>query len=175
MVSAPTVFGAVRRVSAAPTHQPEQSRALSWGQRRFLLVLGLPAFGVALAYTVVSTYLPVLLDRLSGPTVTGILLGVEGLIGLVLPILVGGWSDRLRTRIGGRLPFILAGAVFTIPALVLMPLFAGSLAGVAVTLALFLIGYFVYFAPYYALYPDLVPDEIRGRSQGFQGGLRQGD
>lgn len=88
----------------------------------------------------------------------------------MLPILVGGWSDRLRTRIGGRLPFILGGAAFAIPALVLMPLFADSLAGVAVTLALFLIGYFVYFA----LYPDLVPEEIRGRSQGRQGGLRAG-
>lgn len=100
----------------------------------------------------------------------------------MLPILVGGWSDRLRTRIGGRLPFILACAAFAIPALMLMQLFAGSLAGVAVTLALFLIGYFVYFAPYYfvyfapyyALYPDLVPEEIRGRSQGRQGGLRAG-
>lgn len=150
-----TAFGAVRRVNAAPTHQPEQSGALSWGQRRFLLVLGLPAFGVALAYTVVSTYLPVLLGRLSRADGHGHPAGRRGpdRAGTADPgrRLVG----RLRTRIGGRLPFILAGAAFTIPALVLMPLFAGSLAGVAVTLALFLIGYFVYLAPYYALYPDL--------------------
>lgn len=145
---------------------------LSGHQRRFVLVLGVPAFGIALAYTVVSTYLPVLLERLSGPLITGVLLGAEGLLGLAVPVLVGRWSDRLRTRIGGRLPLILAGAALAIPALVLMPLLAGSLIGIAVALGVFLIGYFTYFAPYYALYPDLVPADIRGRSQGIQGGLR---
>lgn len=137
-----------------------------------MIVLGLPAFGLALSYTVVSTYLPVLVDQLSGPAVTGILLGAEGLLGLTLPILVGTWSDRLRTRLGGRLPFMLPGAACAVAALVLMPLVAGSLAGIAVALAVFLVGYFTYFAPYYALYPDLVPEDIRGRSQGVQGGLR---
>lgn len=135
-------------------------------------MLGVPAFGIALAYTVVSTYLPVLLERLSGPALTGVLLGAEGLVGLAVPVLVGRWSDRLQTRIGGRLPLILAGAALAVPALVLMPLLAGSLLGVAVVLGVFLVGYFTYFAPYYALYPDLVPAAIRGRSQGVQGSLR---
>jgi hypothetical protein len=35
---------------------------LSWSQRRFLLVLALPAFGLSLAYTLVTTYGPVLLQ-----------------------------------------------------------------------------------------------------------------
>lgn len=150
----------------------EAGTGLSPQQRRFVVVLGVPAFGIALAYTVVSTYLPVLLERLSGPAITGVLLAAEGLVGLAVPVLVGRWSDRLHTRVGGRLPFILAGAALAVPALVLMPLLAGSLAGVAVVLGVFLVGYFTYFAPYYALYPDLVPAAIRGRSQGVQGGLR---
>lgn len=53
---------------------------LSWAQHRFLAILGLPAFGVAFAYTVVGTYLPVLLAELSGPAVTGLLIGGEGLV-----------------------------------------------------------------------------------------------
>lgn len=154
----------------APPREP--GTRLSPQQRRFVVVLGVPAFGIALAYTVVSTYLPVLLERLSGPALTGVLLGAEGVVGLAVPVLVGRWSDRVHTRVGGRLPFILAGAALAVPALVLMPLLAGSLIGVAVTLGVFLVGYFTYFAPYYALYPDLVPAAIRGRSQGVQGGLR---
>lgn len=156
------------------TQRGTAERRLSWGQRRFLLVLGLPAFGIALAYTVVSTYVPVLLQELSGPAVTGILIGGEGLLALFLPVLVGGWSDRLRTRLGGRLPFMIAGAALVVPALVLLPVVAGSVLGIAFVLGVFFIGYFTVYTPYYALYPDLVPEDVRGRSQGFQGGLRSG-
>lgn len=149
-----------------------KTQPLTWGQRRFLLVLALPALGIAFAYTVVTTYVPVLLNELSGPGLTGVLIGGEGVLAIVIPTLIGGLSDRVRTRLGGRLPFLLAGGAIAIVALVLMPLGAGSLTCVSVTLAGFFIGYFVYYAPYYALYPDLVADSARGRSQGFQGGLR---
>lgn len=152
----------------------EGAAPLTWRQRRFLLVLALPAFGIALAYTIVSTYVPVLVDTLSGPAVTGVLIGGEGVLGLLIPVLVGSWSDGLRTRIGGRLPFVIAGAVLAVAGLVLLPVFAATLVGLALALGLFLVGYFVYFAPYYAMYPDLVRDEIRGRSFGFQGALRSG-
>lgn len=147
---------------------------LSRAQRRFLFTLGLPAFGIALAYTLVTTYVPVLLNQLSGPAVTGILIGAEGLLALIIPVLVGGWSDSLRSRLGGRLPFVLAGAGLVVIALVVLPWGASSLVWIGVALGGFFVGYFVYYAPYYALYPDLVPDEIRGRAQGFQGTLRSG-
>lgn len=145
---------------------------LRWDERRFLFVLGTPALGIALAYTMVTTYVPVLINDLSGPTVTGILIGGEGLFALVVPVFVGGLSDRLRTRIGGRLPLVLVGCVLAVLALVAMPLAADSLVWMAAALAVFFIGYFTYYAPYYALYPDLVPKQMRGRSQGFQGTLR---
>lgn len=152
----------------------EEGERLSSSQRRFLLVLGLPAFGIALAYTVVTTYVPVLLSQFSGPAVTGFLIGAEGALALTIPVLVGTWSDSLRSGIGGRLPFVLAGAALIVPALIVLPLMAGSLLGIAVVLGVFFAAYFVYYAPYYALYPDLVPDQAYGRAQGFQGGLRSG-
>ena len=145
---------------------------LTWPQRRFLFILGVPAFGLALAYTIVTTYVPVLLTKLSGPAITGVLIGAEGVLALVIPLFIGNWSDRVNTRLGGRVPFMLAGGAIAVAALIMMPLGAGSLTWVGVTLGGFFIGYFVYYAPYYALYPDLVPGEIRARSQGFQGALR---
>lgn len=151
-----------------------RSGALSWPQRRFLLVLGVPAFGLALAYTLVTTYVPVLLSELSGPTVTGMLIGAEGALALIIPMVVGGWSDRVDGPLGGRLPFMVVGGGIAVAGLILMPLGTHSLVWVAVSLGGFYLGYFVYYAPYYALYPDLVPDKIRGRSQGFQGALRSG-
>lgn len=146
--------------------------ALSWPERRFQFSLALPAFGIALAYTLVSTYAPVLINELSGPAVTGLLIGGEGLFALLIPMLAGGRSDKLDTRLGGRVPLILGGGVLAVIALILLPLAAGSIALLAAALAVFFVGYFTYYTPYYALYPDLVPHRARGRSLGFQGTLR---
>lgn len=145
---------------------------LSWKQRRLLALLGLPAFGVAPAYTVVTTYLPVLIERLSGPAVTGILIAGEGLFALFLPVVVGQWSDSLRTSLGGRMPFMFAAAALAVPALVVMPLGSDSLIIISAALTVFFVAYFVYYSPYYALFPDMVPEDMRGRSQGTQGALR---
>jgi hypothetical protein len=38
-----------------------------------------------------------------------VIIGAEGLLALIVPMIVGPWSDRLRTPLGGRLPFLLAG------------------------------------------------------------------
>lgn len=140
--------------------------------RRFLLLLATPALGLALAITTVTTYLPVLISQVSGPAVTGALIGGEGVLALFVPALVGGWSDRVRTRLGRRLPFVLAGLPAMVAALIVMPL-TTALLPLALMLLLFYLGYFVVYAPYRAMYPDLVPDEARGRSQGSQNALRE--
>jgi hypothetical protein len=68
----------------------------------------LPTFALALAITTVTTYLPVVGSSFAASTVViGVLIGGDGLLTLGLPVVVGTWSDRLRTRIGGRLPFVL--------------------------------------------------------------------
>lgn len=150
----------------------EQPRALGWSDRTLLTALGLPAFGIALSYTLVTTFVPVLIERLSGPAVTGLLVGGEGLLSLFVPVLVGTWSDATRSRMGARIPFVLAGASLAVVGLLLIPSSAGSLTGISIGLAVFFVGYFVYHSPYYALFPDLVPADRRGRSQGVQGGFR---
>lgn len=140
---------------------------LSSGQRTKLVLLGFPTFGLSVSATMVSTYLPVLIDKLSGPALTGAMIGGEGFFGLFLPLLVGNWSDSVRTRFGSRLPFMIAAAPAMVVALLAMPLLH-SIVPLGALLALFYIGYFTYYAPYRALYPDVVPDEVRARSQGVQ-------
>lgn len=150
----------------APGARP--ATRLDWSQRRFLLVLALPAFGLSLAYTMTTTYVPVLLVAVSGPTVTGAMVGGEGLLAMFVPLLIGGWSDRANVR----LPFLLAGAGLAVVALVLLPIRPDSLTWVGVCLGLFFIAYFSYSVPYFALYPDLVPRYMMGRAQGVQGTFR---
>ena len=143
-------------------------RTLQRSELRILAILGVPTFALALAITTVSTYLPVLAEAFSDSSIViGLLIGGEGLIALWLPLVVGSWSDRLRTPLGSRLPFILAATPALVVALALLG-FVDSIAAAAVVVAVFFVGYFVAYEPYRALYPDLVDAEIAGRAQSSQ-------
>jgi len=145
-----------------------RDRALTSQEWRALAILGLPTFALALAITTVTTYLPVIAEQFAASTVViGVLIGGEGLIALGLPVAVGAWSDRLRTRIGGRLPFVLAATPPLVVALALLG-FVTSILAAAIVVALFFAGYYVAYEPYRALYPDMVDDEIAGRAQSTQ-------
>jgi MFS family permease len=149
-------------------HMATAERSLRRAEWIALVVLGIPTFAFALAITTVSTYLPVLASSFASSTVViGVLIGGEGLTALVLPIVVGSWSDRLVTPIGGRLPFVLAASPVLVLALALLG-FVGSIGAAAIALAIFFGAYFVAYEPYRALYPDLVDDEIAGRAQSTQ-------
>ena len=143
-------------------------RDLTGRELHRLALLALPTFGLALSITVVSTYLPTVAREFTGSTmVIGVLVGGEGLGALLLPIVVGAWSDRLRTGWGGRLPFVVAGTPVAAAALVAMGL-VGGIGALALAVAVFFAGYFVAYEPYRAFYPDLVPDEVAGRGQSTQ-------
>jgi MFS family permease len=143
-------------------------RTLARGEWRVLVILGVPTFALALAITTVSTYLPVLAEDFSASSIViGLLIGGEGLMALWLPLVVGSWSDRLRTPLGSRLPFIIAATPPLVIALAVLG-FVHSIALAAVVVAVFFVGYFVAYEPYRALYPDLVDHEIAGRAQSTQ-------
>jgi MFS family permease len=134
------------------------------GERRLLLVLGLPTFAYALATTVATTYLPVLAqDFTSSSAVIGLLIAVEGIMALLLAVPAGALSDRGRSR----LPFVEWASPVLVVALALMGL-AASLPVALALVVVFFAAYFVAYEPYRALYPDMVDDRITGRAQSTQ-------
>jgi MFS family permease len=144
-------------------------RALRHDERVTLELLALPTFALALAITIVSTYLGEVTRRYTQQTaVIGVIIGSEGVMAIWIPLIAGAWSDRLRTRIGGRLPFVVAGVI---PAAIAVSLigFLHALGAVAAVAAIFFGFYFVAYEPYRALYPDMVDDEaVAGRAQSTQ-------
>jgi len=131
-------------------------------------LLAVPTLGFALAATTVGTYLPVLVsDGTGSATAIAALIAVEGVLALFLPVVVGERSDRLRTRIGGRLPFVLTGVPVVAVTLVLLGFQDSPLPALAIVIVLFA-AYYVAYEPYRALYPDLVPRPEVGRSQSAQ-------
>lgn len=144
-------------------------RALTSEERVRLALLALPTLALAFSITIVSTYLGEVTRRYTHNTIViGIIIGGEGVMALWVPLIAGAWSDQLHSRIGGRLPFVIAGVIPAAIALILVGL-VHSLAGVAVLTGVFFAFYFVAYEPYRAMYPDLVPSqEIAGRAQSAQ-------
>jgi MFS family permease len=141
---------------------------LEHDERTKLALLGVPTFALALSVTTVTAYLPVLSRRfVDSNLVIGVLLAMQGLLALWLPLLAGVASDRIRTRIGGRLPLLLAAAPVGAIALVAMGLVRSLWAMIPVA-TVFFAAYFIAYEPYRALYPDLVKEEVAGRSQSSQ-------
>jgi maltose/moltooligosaccharide transporter len=86
---------------------------------------------------------------------------------------VGAWSDRLRTPIGRRIPFILIGAPITALAFGLIPLAAVLPLFVACTSTL-LLSAALWRTPVVALMPDITPSQFRSQANGiinFMGGV----
>ena len=70
---------------------------------RTMLVLTLPTLGFATALSLVTTYLPVILDRYThSATLIGFAIGGEGIFSSLIPLWVGVMSDRIWTRRWGR-------------------------------------------------------------------------
>lgn len=146
-----------------------RDRPLRGEEKVRLGLLALPTFALALSITVVSTYLSTVTRRYTQQTaVIGAIIGAEGVMALWVPLIAGAWSDTLRTRIGGRLPFVLAGVVPAAAALALIG-FVHTLGLVALVAAVFFAFYFVAYEPYRAMYPDMVgEDAVAGRAQSTQ-------
>jgi maltose/moltooligosaccharide transporter len=85
----------------------------------------------------------------------------------VLQIIVGALSDRTRSRLGRRRPYLLVGVPISAVAIALLALHPP----VWVALALLLVmtsALAVAYGPYLAMLPDLVPSQFRGRVGGIQ-------
>jgi MFS family permease len=143
-------------------------RALEASEKRTLALLGMPTAALALAITVVTTYVPVAASEfLDSTIIIGGLIAIEGLLALWLPLVVGSWSDRLTSPIGGRLPFLLVATPFAAVSLAVTGL-VGTLWLLAVVVTIFFVAYFIAYEPYRALYPDLIDDDIAARAQSTQ-------
>jgi Na+/melibiose symporter-like transporter len=124
---------------------------------------------------VYNAFVPIFLANKFGleAAFIGFFMTLDNIAALFIQPPVGAWSDRLRTPIGRRLPFILFGAPITALAFGLIPIAAALPLFVACTSTL-LLSAALWRTPVVALMPDLTPSEKRSQANGiinFMGGI----
>jgi MFS family permease len=105
--------------------------------------------------------------------VIGFFMTLDNIAALFIQPAVGSWSDRLRTPLGRRIPFILIGAPIGAAAFGLIPLVAVLPLFVACTTTL-LLSMALWRTPVVALMPDITPSPFRSQANGiinFMGGI----
>jgi MFS family permease len=136
----------------------------------FLLLLGIPSFGLTFAVTILTAFLPTELNELTSPLFIGLIIGAEGFLGIFAPLIFGFLSDR-ATTVMGRFTYLVPATGAMAASLMLMGMIK-NLWVIVPMVALFYVGYFAYLAPYWAIYPDLVSKQSAGRSRSAEGILR---
>jgi len=140
-----------------------------------IFILGFGFFGVSVLNALYNSYVPNFLQSRFGlsTSVIGVFMALDNIAALIIQPSVGPWSDRIRTKIGRRMPFILVGVPISAIAFGLIPVAAILPFFVACTTSFFLAMAF-WRTPVVALMPDITPSEKRSQANGiinFMGGL----
>ncbi len=142
--------------------------------RRTVLV-GLAFLSVCAFWQMYDSIVPKLLTETFhlNETLSGAIMALDNIFALFLLPFFGALSDRTETRIGRRMPFILAGTVCAAVLMNLLPLLdnryaavpsTGTLLAFVVLLGLLLIVMGSYRSPAVALMPDVTPNPLRSRA-----------
>lgn len=138
-------------------------------------LLGLGFFGVSVIWSVYNAFVPIFLeDRfLMAAGFIGVFMTLDNVAALLIQPAVGAWSDRLRTPIGRRMPFILIGAPLAAIAFILLPK-SQSMWLFFFAAVMLLLSMAIWRTPVVALMPDITPSKYRSQANGiinFMGGL----
>ncbi len=157
-------------------NKQKEDRGYSTGQ----LFLASFAFGVIMLFwTIYNSYVPLILDnRLSSlgggaalstamvSTLTGAIMTIDNIFGLIFQPYFGAKSDKMRSRWGKRMPYVIFGILVCSALFVLIPI-AGrrnGIVGIAVMMVI-IIGFnlvmSVWRAPCVAIMPDIVPAQYQ--------------
>ena len=153
--------------------------------------IGFAFFGILLLWQVYDSWCPTFLTdlfahrmygmtsaelKLSDPDkilnvqwLVGIIMACDNLAALLLLPIFGNLSDRTRTPIGKRMPYILVGTFVSAVAFPFIPLFfhRHNIVGMVAMMGVVLIFMMMYRNPAVALMPDITPKPLRAKANGI--------
>ena len=141
------------------------------GFRPFLgltFLIGFGFFTMGLMDPLYDTYVPIFLGRyIPSMGIVGSVMTLDNIFALFLIPLVAVWSDKVKTPLGRRMPFILVTLPLTALSFAALP-YAAAASLAALVAAIFLLNLWKQSArgPVVALMPDIVPGEYRSEANG---------
>lgn len=135
-------------------------------KRTFLV--GLAFMSICAFWQTYDNIIPLILQNTFGlgETVTGALMAADNVLALFLLPVFGAFSDKVDTRFGKRMPFIVVGTVLAVIFYLLLPMADGKANLVLFLVALFgaLVSMGLYRSPAVALMPDVTPAPLRSKA-----------
>lgn len=134
--------------------------------RTFLM--GLAFLSICAFWQLYDNIIPLMLQNTFGlgETLTGGIMALDNVLALFLLPIFGSLSDKVDTKIGKRMPFILLGTVLAITFMIIIPMADHSknfpLFFISLGSALLSMG--LYRSPAVALMPDLTPKPLRSKA-----------
>ena len=132
--------------------------------------IGCAFFTIMLLWQVYNYMCPLFLEEMGvNDTYKGLIMAGDNIFALVMLPVFGSLSDKTKTKLGKRMPYIIVG---TILAALTFPFVAAfgikqNLIGLIITMGLILFFMNIYRAPAVALMPDLTPKKHRSKANGI--------
>lgn len=146
-------------------------RQFSYGQ---IFVIGLGFFIISVGWALYNGLMPLMLrEYIDSSATRGAIMGIDNLANLILLPIIGAYSDRINTRFGKRLPFLMIGMPLAALFLLLLPNFMNLWTLLALAMG-FLLSMTLFRSPTVAMMPDVTPSEKRSQANGiinFMGGV----
>jgi maltose/moltooligosaccharide transporter len=141
-------------------------------------LLGFGFFGVSVIWSLYNAYVPIFLKSTFAlrSSVIGSIMTIDNIFAILLLPFLGALSDRTRTRLGRRRPYILVGSILALIFFVLVPYFntLQILGLMMMAIILMNLSMALFRSPVVALMPDITPSKYRSQANGiinFMGGL----
>jgi Na+/melibiose symporter-like transporter len=140
-----------------------------------IFLLGFGSFGFSAVWVIYNSFVPLFLQErfLMAPAMIGFFMTLDNIAALFIQPPMGAFSDRVRTRIGRRMPFIITGIPVAASAFIFVPLAPILPIFVACTMTLIL-SMALWRTPVVALLADITPSPNRSQANGisnFMGGI----
>lgn len=109
----------------------------------------------------------------------GIIMALDNIAALFIMPLFGIWSDKTKSKLGKRMPYIIVGSVITAIALPFIPFFfsngvaaesaqlVGMTVGMISTMVVIIVFMMSYRSPAVSLMPDFTPKPLRSKANGL--------
>ncbi len=132
------------------------------------ILVGLAFLSISAFWQLYDSLVPLILKNTFqvSDTISGGIMAIDNVLAVFMLPLFGSLSDRVHTRIGRRMPFILCGTAAAVIAMLFLP-FAdniGSLALFVTALFVTLIAMGSYRSPAVSLMPDVTPKPLRSKA-----------